>query len=85
MKKIIALYNRQGEIISAGHMERPAADVNRVPPREFGVRPGSGQKVAELELTAEHEKFALHELIEKLQVDVKAKKPILRLRKTRPR
>jgi len=83
MKKIIVLYDSKGKIISAGHMEPASAGPKGAPAPRFGVKARTGQKVAELEVPTKHEKLALNELIEKLEVDVKGKEPSLRQRKAR--
>lgn len=82
MKKILVLYDSEGKIISAGE-PAPTAQLKGAPRVEFGPQPQRGQKVAELDLPAEHDKLDLHEVVEKLRVDIKGKAPYLRLSKGR--
>ena len=87
MKKIIVLYDEQGNIISAGEVAQagqaaqPNAKQQGAPAPEFGVKPGKGQKAAELDVPSGYDKHELHELLDKLHVDVKAKTPSLRPKK----
>ncbi|HWS90914.1 MAG TPA: hypothetical protein VN282_28345 [Pyrinomonadaceae bacterium] len=81
MKKITVLYDEQGNIISAAHAEPAPAKQKGAPVPEFGVKPGKGQKATELDVPAGYEKHELHELLDKLHVDVNAKQPSLRAKK----
>ncbi len=77
MKKMHVIFDTQGNIISAGHKESTVSMPKGAPAPDFGAVAGPGQTVAELDVPAPYEKLELHELIEKLQVDVKAKQPAL--------
>jgi hypothetical protein len=68
--RIHVIYDREGNIVSAGAPLPPAYDFQG--PR-FGPKAGEGQQAAELEIPEEHTGLGLAEVSERLRVDVKGK------------
>lgn len=65
------VHDAQGQIISMGFPSPPGADF-RGP--AFGVHARTNQHVTELDVPPEHSGLTIHELADKLQVDVKSKR-----------
>jgi len=77
------LYDRQGAILSATFVPRPASNAGARPVPRTGVIPDTkaGQQVAELQVPNELAELQLHELAEQLHVDISSKQPKLVYRK----
>ena len=68
--KIHVLYDKQGNIVSAG-TPLPLSYDRRGP--EFGPKPGADQHVGEFEVPEEFDRLKLAEFADKLKVDVQGK------------
>ncbi len=77
MKKIHVIFDKKGKIISAASVAEPRPEAAGAAVNTFGPGTMKGHLVAELEVPAEHEDLALQELVEKLQVDRKAKQLVV--------
>jgi hypothetical protein len=77
VKKIHVIFDKKGKIISAADVAEQRPEGQGAAVNNFGPGTMKGHLVAELEVPAEHEKLALHELVEKLQVDRKAKQLVV--------
>lgn len=79
--KIHVVFDKQGNIISAGQADRPEPEFYDYLTPRSGPQPDRGQSVAELEVPEEHLRLPLADLVEILQVDVTAKRPVLTAKK----
>jgi hypothetical protein len=71
--KVHVLYDKSGNIISAGYLDRPTPETyDHMAPR-FGPEAREGQQVAELELPDDYIKLGPSDLIQRLQGDLQAK------------
>ena len=71
------VFDRDGNIVSAGYLDRPAPEAYDYLTPRFGPVTGEGQTAAELDIPDEYEGLALRDVVERLQVDIKAKRPVL--------
>jgi hypothetical protein len=76
------VFDKHGNIVSAGYLDRPAPEAYDYLTPRFGPVAGDGQTVAELEVPEEYAKLPLTDLVERLQVDVRAERPTLIAKKS---
>ena len=79
--KYHVVFDRDGNIVSAGYQDRPEPEVYDYLTPRFGPVAEDGQTIAELEIPDEYAKLSLTDFVEQVQVDVKAKHLALKLAK----
>ncbi len=75
--KYKVVYDKQGNIVSAGYIDRPEPEIYDSQTPRFGPVAEEGQTVSEIEVPEEMAKLSLTDFVESLRVDIEAQSPRL--------